>query len=365
MTTCEEVQKLLEKPELENTKYELKSSQIFEKTDWKDDIAKELVAFANKNGGKLIIGLQDDGKFNDKANYDIDKLKGDINNIIRDKISPIIDYNFEFLECEGGALSIINVEKKKDIPHAYIVKREGHEIKNRIYYIRTPHGKSLVSDKQLYFLFNETDLNNIDTIKKIEIKPDLELINEYLDMIKNSQLSSTNIVPMLNKIHNVFSQILIKEDFTENELDVINKYVESVYNYILSKNNDQIKRSILGTVRMLILKPKFSEIVSSLNNHNFKELYERGYNNSDITLILYKCGYFKSISTEIFKAIDKKDIDSLQNLRNLLNSTNIEENIIPIIKELRLKKEELSSISDTRLIDMIESIISSLESLHK
>ena len=32
MTTCEEVQKLLEKPELENTKYELKSSQIFEKT---------------------------------------------------------------------------------------------------------------------------------------------------------------------------------------------------------------------------------------------------------------------------------------------------------------------------------------------
>ncbi len=184
-------------------------------------------------------------------------------------------------------------------------------------------------------------------------------------MIKNSQLSSTNIVPMLNKIHNVFSQILIKEDFTENELDVINKYVESVYNYILSKNNDQIKRSILGTVRMLILKPKFSEIVNTLNNHNFKELYERGYNNSDITLILYKCGYFKSISTEIFKAIDKKDIDSLQNLRNLLNSTNIEENIIPIIKELRLKKEELSSISDTRLIDMIESIISSLESLHK
>ena len=201
--------------------------------------------------------------------------------------------------------------------------------------------------------------------KKIEIKLDLELINEYLDMIKNSQLSSTNIVPMLNKIHNLFAKILFKEDFTENELDVIKKYIESVDKYILSKNNDLIKRPILGTVRMLVLKPIFLELVKSLNYHNFKKLYERGYNNSDITLILYKCGYFNSISTEIYKAIDKKDIDTLQNFRNLLDSTEIEENIIHIIKELRLKKEMLSSSSDLNLSDMIESIISSLESLHK
>lgn len=365
MTTCEEVQKLLEKSEIENIKFELKSSMILKNDNWKDNLAKEFVAFANKNGGKVIIGLQNNGAFDGERDYDVDKLKGDIDNIMHNRISPIINYNFEFLKCEGGDLSIISVEKKKDIPHAYIVKREGPEIKNRIYYIRTPHGKRLVSDKQLNFLFNEKDLNFIEPIKKFEMKPDLELIKEYLDMIKNSQLSSKNLVPMLNKIHNEFAQILIKEDFTENELDVINKYVESVDKYILSKNNDLIKKIILGTVRMLVLKPKFSELINSVNYHNFKKLYESGYKNSDITLILYKCGYFKSISTEIYKAIDKKDIYTLQNFRNLLNSTNIEENIIPIIKELRLKKEELSSSSDMNLIDMIESIISSLESLHK
>lgn len=365
MTKCIEIEKLREKSEFENIKYELKSSKILKEKDWKDKIAKEIISFANRNGGKIIIGLQNDGSFDGKKDYDVDTLKGDIDNIIHNKISPIINYNFEFLECEEGDLSIITIERKKDIPHAFIIERKGPEIKNRIYYIRTPYGKRLVSDKQLYFLFNEKDLNNIDPIKKIEIKPDLELIKEYLDMIKNSQLSSTNIVPMLNKIHNVFAQILVKEDFTENELDVINKYVESVDKYILSKNNDLIKRIILGTVRMLVLKPKFSELVNSVNYHNFKKLYESGYKNSDITLILYKCGYFKSILTEIYKAIDKKDIYTLQNFRNLLNSTNIEENIIPIIKELRLKKEELSSSSETNLIDMIELIISNLESLHK
>ena len=365
MTTCEEVQKLLEESEIENIKFELKSSKILKNDNWKDNLAKEIVAFANKNGGKVIIGLQNNGTFDGEADYDVDELKGDIDNIIHNKISPIINYNFEFLKCNEGDLSIISVEKKKDIPHAYIVKREGPEIKNRIYYYRTPHGKRLVSDKQLDSLFNEKDLNFIEPVKKVEIKPDLELINEYLNMIKNSQLSSTNLVPMLNHIHNEFAQILTKEDFTENELDIINKYIESVDKYLLSKNNDLIKRIILGTVKMLILKPKFSKLVNSVNYHNFKKLYESGYNISDIILILYKCGYFKSIPTEIYKAIDKKDIDTLHNFRNLLNSTNIEENIIPIIKELRLKKEKLSSSSDIKLIEMIESIISSLVTLHK
>ena len=121
MTTYEEIKILLEKSEFESLLYELKSSKILEQNDWKGKIAKEIVALANQNGGKLIIGLQDDGTFDGKADYDVDKLKGDIDNIIHDKISPIINYNFEFLECEGGDLSVISVEKKKDIPHAYIV----------------------------------------------------------------------------------------------------------------------------------------------------------------------------------------------------------------------------------------------------
>lgn len=159
MTLIKEIQDLLEKPEIENIRYELKSSKILRKSDWKEDIAKELVAFANRSGGKVIIGLQNDGTFDGKSDYVVDDLKGDIDNIINNKISPILDYNFEFLLCKDGDLSIISVEKKKDIPYAYIGKRKGPEIKNRTYYIRTPHGTRLVSDKQLHFLFNEKELN--------------------------------------------------------------------------------------------------------------------------------------------------------------------------------------------------------------
>ncbi len=362
MTTCEEIQKLLEKSEIENIKIELKSSKILENNNWKDNLAKEFVAFANQNGGKVIIGLQNDGTFDGEKDYDVDKLKGDIDNIIRDKISPKINFNFEFLECEGGALSIINIEKKKKIPHAYIMKRESHEIKNRIYYIRTPHGKRLVSNQELSDLFNKKfkfKVMNLDE-EKFELKPDMELIKEYIEMISNSQLSSVNLIPMLNKIHNEFVKISYKEDMSEDELDIINDYAKTINKYILAKDN-KIIRIIIGTIRLIVLNPKLVSLIRRVNYGNFEKLYESGYKQNDMALILYKCGKFESISTEIYEAIDKKNIISLKMFRSLLYSTKIKEDKFPFIRKLRLKIENLNPNSDIDLIETIESIISSLE----
>jgi len=362
MTTCEEIQKLLEKSEIENIKFELKSLKILKNDDWKDKLAKEFVAFANQNGGKVIIGLQDDGTFDGEKDYNVDKLKGDINNVIRDKISPIIDYNFEFLECDGGDLSIISIEKRKDIPHAYIMKRESHEIKNRIYYIRTPHGKRLVTDQELSDLFNKKIKYKVMSLdeEKFKLKPDMELLEEYLDTIRNLQLSPKNLIPMLNKIHNEFVRIPYKEDMSENELDIITNYAKTINKYILAKNNDII-RIIIGTIRLIVLNPKLTHLIRKVNYSNFEKLYESGYKENDLALILYKCGKF-DISTEIYDAIDKKDINLLKMFRSLLYSTKIEEDKFPFIKKLRLKIEKLSSTSDLDLIEIISSIINNLES---
>ncbi len=204
MITCEEIQELLDKSEIENIKYELKSSKILKEDEWKDKLAKEFVAFANRIGGKVIIGLQNDGTFDGKADYDIDKLKGDINNITRHKISPEINYDFEFLKCGEGDLSIISIEKKKDIPYAYIVKRESHEIKNRIYYIRTPHGKSLVSDKQLYFLFTEKKLSQIHPFSiALVFERSSFLIPHEIKLAPNIEL---NFAMIYNKLYSKYKE---------------------------------------------------------------------------------------------------------------------------------------------------------------
>ncbi len=192
-------------------------------------------------------------------------------------------------------------------------------------------------------------------------KIDFELIFNYLDMIRNSQLSPMNLIPMLNKIHNEFAKISYKEDMFEDELDIITDYAKTINKYILGKDNEII-RIIVGTIRMIVLNPKLVSLIRKINYSNFEKLYERGYKKNDIALILYKCGKFESISTEICEAIDKKDINSLKMFRNLLYSTKIEEDKLPIIRKLRLKIEQLSSTSDLDLIEIISSIINYLES---
>ena len=363
MTTYKEIQQLLKKSEIENLKYELKSSMILKNKDWKDELAKEFVSFANRNGGKVIIGLQNDGNFDGKANYNVDKLKGDINNIMRDKVSPMINYNFEFLECDEGDLSIISIEKKRKIPHAYVVKREGHEIKNRIYYIRTPHGKRFVSNQELSNLFKKKfdyKVINLDE-EKFNMKPNLKLIDEYLDLIRNSQLSHNNLISMLNKIHNEFVKFSNKTEISEDEFGTIMDYAKTLNDYILGKDNE-IRIIIIGTMRLIALNPKLLHLIKKVNFHNFEKLYKSGYKEHDIGLILYKCGKFESVSTEIYDAIDKKDIDSLKMFERLLYSINIEEDRYHIIRKLRLKIEKLNSSIDLGLIEKIFSIISYLES---
>lgn len=364
MTTCEEILKILEKREIESVILELKSSEILQEKDWKDELAKEFVAFANRNGGKLIIGVKNDGTFNGEIDYDVDKLKGDINNIVRDKISPIIDYDFEFIQCERGDISIINIKRKKNIPHAYIVNRKSHEIKSRTYYKRTPHGKSLVTDRELIDLFNEefNDKSMDLTEPKVKLKTDITLIREYLKMIRESPLSPLSLVPMLNKIHSEFMKISHKEDMSEEELDIIKDYAATINNFTLG-TKPIIRKIVTGTIRLFVLNPNLVSLIKEINYTNIEVLYDGGIKTNDIGLILYKCGKFESISKEIYKAIDDKDINSLKMFRSVLYSIKIVEDKYLFMKKLRLKNENLDKISDVNLIEIIATIINHLETV--
>ncbi len=155
--TCEEICNILNNPERENIKIEFKKSDLLRDHDGQKEIGYSIAALANRYGGKLILGINNDGTFEGKEIFDIDRDKGIIESICHTKISPIIDYSTEFLQCDNGDVLIINIPRRKGTPHAYIVSRDGPEIKNRIYYIRTSHGKSLVTDLQLEWLFKHQE----------------------------------------------------------------------------------------------------------------------------------------------------------------------------------------------------------------
>ena len=68
-----------------------------------EDIKKEVIAFANCEGGKLYIGVQDDGTVSGLDNPDETSLQ--ISNMVRDAIKPDLTM---FLHYES-----VTVDKKK------------------------------------------------------------------------------------------------------------------------------------------------------------------------------------------------------------------------------------------------------------
>ncbi len=233
MITFDELKKLIENSEKENSKIELKSfRKLYESKEGSKDIARGIVALANRHGGRFIMGINDDGKFDGKlpimsnsTEITIDDFKEKIFHLIRDHISPTIEPETEYLQCSEGDVLIINVPKRKGMPHAFIEKREGSQIKNRAYYIRTPHGITLVSDHQLEWLFQNQ--NSPDFSQDFRIS---------LEFNPSFQLAITGfIIPLSNHIfaHMIMALEEDKKTTMFNNINEFSGFISQVFPFAI------------------------------------------------------------------------------------------------------------------------------------
>ncbi|HWY98133.1 MAG TPA: ATP-binding protein, partial [Bacteroidia bacterium] len=146
------------------------------------DVAAEIIALSNRYGGKLIIGVNDDGTFDGKSPYTIDgtnvgidEIKSILHQICYDSISPRLEITTNILSAPKEDVIVVYVPPKKGIPYAVTPNKKAGEINNRIYYIRTSHGKRLVSDEQLAWLFKE----NSDPSFKHKLRIGIEFSKDY------------------------------------------------------------------------------------------------------------------------------------------------------------------------------------------
>jgi ATP-dependent DNA helicase RecG len=107
------------------------SSAEFKRDDLKPrTLAKELVAFLNLEGGRVLLGVDDDGTISG-LQHDPDETEEWVMNVARDKIRPSIIPHFQVLrDVEPGQhVAVIRVEK------GYTVHARYHNDKEE-YYIR-------------------------------------------------------------------------------------------------------------------------------------------------------------------------------------------------------------------------------------
>lgn len=113
-----------------------------------DDIASDLVAFANTDGGQLIFGVTDDGRIVGVA--DADRLAQRVDQTAYNNCEPPITVVQETVHDEARrAVLIVNVPKGDQRP--YQTKQRGD------FFIRTSSGRRRASRQELLRLFQSAE----------------------------------------------------------------------------------------------------------------------------------------------------------------------------------------------------------------
>ena len=143
---------LIEAWELVNVEFKARRFVQPWSRDHAKDLAAGLVSLANRDGGYLIVGVDDETHKIEAGGFEgKDTLAGQIADVGSGLCSPPIKIIHNFLPCSEGETLILEVARRGQIPHA-VKKGEA-----RTYYIRNNQGKQLVTDTELQEMFLNAD----------------------------------------------------------------------------------------------------------------------------------------------------------------------------------------------------------------
>lgn len=151
MTTCAEVQSLLQAYRDEADRVALVPAPAFADTDG-SVVIRDIVALANRGGGRVLIGVGRDGTFDLSAAFDGSRWGEVIERLCRDAVAPPIECGIEHLDCPEGRLVVVAVPRRSDVPHA-ILLRTGEAAGARLYLVRASGRSVPASDEQLEWMF--------------------------------------------------------------------------------------------------------------------------------------------------------------------------------------------------------------------
>ncbi|MCI8490730.1 MAG: AAA family ATPase [Lachnospiraceae bacterium] len=128
-----------------------------------DDIKKEVIAFANCDGGKLYIGIQDDGTVTGVE--DADGIALQVSNMVRDAIKPDLTMflHYRTLEVEGKHVVAIDIQRGTERPY-YIAKKG---LRPEGVYVRQGYSAVPATDTMIRYMIKETDGDRFEEMRSL------------------------------------------------------------------------------------------------------------------------------------------------------------------------------------------------------
>lgn len=129
-----------------------------------DDIKKEIIAFANCEGGKLYIGVQDDGTVIGVDDPDETALQ--ISNMVRDAIKPDITMflHYETIDEDGKKIVVVDVQQGTERPY-YIAKKG---LRPEGVYVRQGFSSAPATNTAIRRMIKETDGDRFEEMRSLE-----------------------------------------------------------------------------------------------------------------------------------------------------------------------------------------------------
>lgn len=128
-----------------------------------DDLKKEIIAFANCDGGTLYVGVADDGTVLGVENADECALQ--ISNMMRDAVKPDVTMfiHYETLNCEGKAVVAVNIQRGTNRPY-YLAKKG---LRPEGVYVRQGYSSVPATDTAIRQMIKETDGDSFENMRSI------------------------------------------------------------------------------------------------------------------------------------------------------------------------------------------------------
>ena len=129
-----------------------------------EDIKKEIVAFANCEGGKLYIGVQDDGTVLGLDDPDSASLQ--VSNMVRDAIKPDLTMflHYETLTVDEKKIVLIDIQQGTERPY-YIAKKG---LRPEGVYVRQGYSSVPATNTAIRHMIKETDGDHFEEMRALE-----------------------------------------------------------------------------------------------------------------------------------------------------------------------------------------------------
>ena len=136
------------------------NERIEYKREYVDDIAKEVIAFANTDGGEIYVGVNDDGTPAPLA--DTDDTYTRITNCVRDAVAPDVTMFTKYTLNDG----VIKVNVSEGSSKPYYLKSKG--LKPSGVYIRQGASSVQASPEQIRQMIKLSDRDSFEELRSLE-----------------------------------------------------------------------------------------------------------------------------------------------------------------------------------------------------